>query len=198
MKHDVVVQPTEEPLTLKEVKTYLRVTHDSEDDLLAAEIVAARRLCENSARMSFLRQVRRSTYELPHTEYDNAFSLGVNLRDVDGISNRVYLVRGPVQSVESVMAYCNPDSMLVLDATQYFFHPAMQTIEWIESETDDAFRTNNYLQVDYTAGLDNATVFMAAYPDIIDAIKITIAAMYDEKGYSRQSVPPLAAHLLSM
>ncbi len=53
-----VVGPTEEPVTLAEAKTHLRVDHDADDTLIMGLIATARRSCEFGARRSFVTQTR--------------------------------------------------------------------------------------------------------------------------------------------
>ncbi len=53
-----VVEPTEEPVTLQEAKTHLRVDHDADDTLIMGLIATARRSCEFGARRSFVTQTR--------------------------------------------------------------------------------------------------------------------------------------------
>ena len=48
MSVTVSVQPTEEPMTLEEVKDFLRVDHDHEDSLIASLITAARVTVEDT------------------------------------------------------------------------------------------------------------------------------------------------------
>lgn len=54
-----VVAPTEEPVTLAEAKTHLRVDHDADDALIMSIIIPTARLsCEIGARRCFVTQTR--------------------------------------------------------------------------------------------------------------------------------------------
>jgi uncharacterized phiE125 gp8 family phage protein len=50
----IVTPPASEPLTLAEVKEFLRVDHSDDDATLAIFITAARQLCESYTRMALL------------------------------------------------------------------------------------------------------------------------------------------------
>jgi uncharacterized phiE125 gp8 family phage protein len=53
--------PAVEPVSLAEMKTFLRVDGDAEDDLVAALIAAARLTLEGATRLAFIRQTWRLT-----------------------------------------------------------------------------------------------------------------------------------------
>lgn len=61
MPLSLLTPPSAEPVTLAEMKAYLRVEHDDEDALIAQLITAARRACEGSTRRAFLAQSWRLT-----------------------------------------------------------------------------------------------------------------------------------------
>jgi uncharacterized phiE125 gp8 family phage protein len=53
---DTLDYPTIEPVSLEEVKQFLRIEHDAEDGLIASLIQAARQLCEATVRRRLIRQ----------------------------------------------------------------------------------------------------------------------------------------------
>ncbi|MEM9668820.1 MAG: hypothetical protein AAF950_07820 [Pseudomonadota bacterium] len=57
MIRTVVVPPAEEPLSLSAAKTYLEVSHDAEDDLIAALLAGGRSHIENSLELALIEQV---------------------------------------------------------------------------------------------------------------------------------------------
>lgn len=78
MRLECIIEPGQEPVTLEEVKAYLRIDDDSEDELLQALIKTAREYCENYQRVAYFRRTMRltlapgewgSTFELPRTKF---------------------------------------------------------------------------------------------------------------------------------
>jgi uncharacterized phiE125 gp8 family phage protein len=59
----LLTPPAAEPVTLAEMKAYLRVEHDDEDAAIAQLISAARRACESAMRRAFIAQTWRLTRE---------------------------------------------------------------------------------------------------------------------------------------
>lgn len=54
MRLEETTPPAEEPLSLSEAKLHLRITHDADDDALAALIKAAREMCESWTGLSLV------------------------------------------------------------------------------------------------------------------------------------------------
>jgi uncharacterized phiE125 gp8 family phage protein len=61
MPLSLITPPAAEPVTLAAMKTYLRVEHDDEDELILGLIAAARRACEAATRRAFIAQTWRLT-----------------------------------------------------------------------------------------------------------------------------------------
>lgn len=59
----VTTNPTAEPLSLDETKTFLRVDHSEEDDFILGLIVAAREYCEAVTKRSFVTQTMRARWD---------------------------------------------------------------------------------------------------------------------------------------
>ncbi len=62
MHTEIVRKPLIEPVTLEEVKDYLHIEHDTEDNLLAHFIQSAREYIEEFVGRAFMTQVRRVTF----------------------------------------------------------------------------------------------------------------------------------------
>lgn len=91
-----------EPVTLSEVKTYLRIDHDHEDDLISDIIIpSVRQFCEQQTRRAFIQQTWTKT--LPD------FPCG----------RRIYLDRPPLSSVTSVTYYDEDGASQTLASSRY-------------------------------------------------------------------------------
>lgn len=96
----LVTPPASEPLTLAEAKDHLRVTHNAEDNLLAAYVSAARQACEGYQRRSYITQ----TWELALDAFPSAHA------------GEIELPRPPIQSVTSIK-YIDTDGAEITMAT---------------------------------------------------------------------------------
>lgn len=113
MRYSISTPPTVEPVTLTAAKLHLRVTHNAEDALIAALIVAAREYCEGVTRRALATQTleaymarwpARSYMELPRpplqsvtsVKYTDSTGAEHTLTDyiVDTNSGRVWLSDG--------------------------------------------------------------------------------------------------------
>ena len=63
MGYTVTTGPSEEPVLLAEVKTWLRITRDNEDTLLSSQISAARQQAELNTGLAFISQTIRVTLD---------------------------------------------------------------------------------------------------------------------------------------
>src|SRR5690606_17557111 len=98
------VAPEVEPVTLVEVKQNLRIDHDSEDDLLASLIRAARENVEAKCGMALINQQWRLS--------------------IDGLprSNLALLRRYPVRTITSVTIYGDDGEASLVDPDLYSLH----------------------------------------------------------------------------
>lgn len=83
MNLKVITEPTEEPISLDDVKSFLRIDYNDDDKLLEIMITAAREHAETFTR----RSIAKKTYELTLNDY----------------ASRVSLPNPPTISVESVL-----------------------------------------------------------------------------------------------
>ena len=88
-----ITPPTTEPVSLQQAKDHLRLDHDSEDELVARLVSAARQLVESDTRRALVTQ----TWDYA-VDYDWPSEDDKRL----GAVNRIVLPKPPVQSVTSV------------------------------------------------------------------------------------------------
>ena len=96
----LVVAPIEEPLTLSQTKTFLRIEHTADDDAISRAITAARLAAEQYIRAVLLAQT---------WEYSIANPSG----------SKLYLPWGPAQSITSIVLTTEAGATSTLNAANY-------------------------------------------------------------------------------
>jgi uncharacterized phiE125 gp8 family phage protein len=126
--------PEAEPVTLAEAKANLRIDHDSEDELIAGLIRAAREEVESTTSVAMIDQTwRLAVDELPETD---------TLR----------LRRGPVKQVLAVTLYGTDGEAEVLDPAGYQLDALSTPARLHFSERPAQLRAMNGIEVDFVAG----------------------------------------------
>ncbi|RIJ20384.1 hypothetical protein D1224_14760 [Henriciella barbarensis] len=158
----VLTPPDEEPVSLSTAKSYLRIGHDGEDELVAALIAGARAALETQAGLCLVRRTLR-------------WSLSVWPRDlVERL--RIRLPAGPVSGLVSVRSIAGEvvtglTSRFVLDGQRL----CLRTGSWLS-----AIETGARVEVDFTAGFGGAE-------DVPEDLSLALLAMVDA-AYSRGGV----------
>lgn len=153
------VEPAAEPVTLAEVKAYLRLDQSSEDDLLNGLIRAAREDVERSAGLALIRQ---------------SWRLALDDWPLEGcVTIPVY----PVHEVTSVTVYGSQGEASVVNPSCYqadtTSHPARLYI----SEAPEPLRAMNGVEIDFVAGFGEAATEV---PDLLRrAIILLVAHWYE-------------------
>ena len=87
MSDELLVVPVLEPVSLSDVKSYLRIFHDVDDSLLESLIITAREWCEELTSRAFITQTRQMILSvLPK-------------------GREIVIKRGPLQSVQGIVLY---------------------------------------------------------------------------------------------
>lgn len=195
MRSRIITPPATEPLSLSDAKAYLRVTHTAEDSLITSQIKSARQYCERACRRAFVTQTIEAVFNIPKISSDSYY-ISSQVVDPDNIYRGIRIPRGPVASITGITAYTIPDAATVIPTNAWKLNLDSGYIEWVNDVLSPYFVENNFVKIVYVAGTDVNT-FAAAYPDIMEAIRITLASMYDQRGYSQQGVPAAAMQLIS-
>jgi uncharacterized phiE125 gp8 family phage protein len=146
--------PASEPLTLDEVKLYVRVDTTDDDALLADLIVAARMMAESWLRKSLLPQAWKLAYDY-------------------GIPESVWLPMGPVTSIASVTVVNDDASTQVLVSTGYWLNAAKNML------IVGGVLTGRRIEIVYNTGYADAASVPA---QIKQGMLAHIASMYDSRG----------------
>ncbi len=153
------IGPEAEPVTLAEAKANLRIDHDSEDELIAALIRAAREEVETSTATAMIDQTwRLAVDDLPATD---------TLR----------LRRGPVKEVLSVTVYGADGEASLLDPAGYQLDALSNPARLHFSERPPALRAMNGIEVDFVAGYGEAGTDV---PDLFKRAVLTLVAHWYE------------------
>jgi hypothetical protein len=196
MKLKVITPSTEELLTVAEAKQFLRVTHSLEDAMIGRQIAAARRACENGCRMSFTPQVRQVEYEVPMVStWGELMRAGDSVQDSDDILLRAKLPRGPVAAINSVKAFKRDGLQEVTIPAEGYYSLRDDEVIWAKNFWE-TYRSYDSILINYTAGLSKAD-FVAATPDLVEAICITLGNFYENRGFATQQIPVEAQAILN-
>lgn len=148
--------PAEEPLTLAEVKLFLRVDGTTEDNFITSLIRAARGAAEHYTKRSFITQGWTMAYDDYAPEY-------------------VRLQKGPVQSISSVKIIARDGDETVVSSTTYSLNAGKQLLNF------DATPIGHRVEINYTAGYGDAADVPA---DLLQGMLEHIAEMHDKRGVS--------------
>jgi len=153
------VAPTVEPVSLDDAKTHLRISHDSEDDLIAGLIRAARDEVEAQTGLALITQSWRLTRDCwPHED-------------------RIALFRNPVSQILSVTTYDDSGAASVVDPSTYQVDTDARPARLLLGTSPGALRVMNGLEVDFLAGYGDTA---AAVPDRLKrAILLLVAHWYE-------------------
>ncbi len=171
--------PAVEPITLPEMKAYLRIDHEAEDDLIAGLIKAARLMVECASRRVMIEQ--RWRVVMDHWPDGGKVVLPVApLLAVDGI--RVLDANGaatdiPAASIEADAAN-DPPSIVVSEAPQ----PG---------------KARNGIEIELRAGFGSTPDSVPATLKL--AVKILVAHWFENRGdvVGQQHLPPEAMALVA-
>lgn len=94
----LLMPPQAEPLTLEEIKKYLRIddiTDDLEDDYLRSLIVLAREYCEDYQHRAYITQ----TWELTLQEFPSTYDDKLNAYQIENV---IEIPKGKLQKINSI------------------------------------------------------------------------------------------------
>ena len=140
-KHNLVIAPTEEPITLAEVKTYLGIDDTESDSLITSLITSARMKVEYYLNKALVSQSWKVVF--------------------DAFPDEIELLKTPVQSVTHIKYYDTGDSQQTLDSAYYYLdnygesssHFVLPSPGLVWPATYDRI---NAVEVQYVAGIGTA------------------------------------------
>jgi uncharacterized phiE125 gp8 family phage protein len=176
----IVTPPASEPLTLAEVKEFLRVDHSDDDATLAIFITAARQLCESYTRMALL----PTTFE---EFFDDFPQYSGDYKD------EIRLSRSPVSAVTYVKYIDGNETTITANAADY----KIDTISRPARISPDngwfgTYETINAVFVRYVAGFADAASVPAP---LKHGMMLVIGDMYENRTDSVKRLPTASEYL---
>ncbi len=163
------IAPASEPLTLTEVKDYLRVSDNNDDTLITNLIETAREAAERFLRSSLINQSWKTSYD----EYT---------------PSKVRLAMGPAQSITSVTVFARDETPTVISSDTYYLSAGNINLMF------DANVVSHRIEITYVTGYGSAA---SNVPEPIrQGMLAHIAAIYDGRA-GKNAVPSQALALYS-
>lgn len=195
----VTSAPASSPVSLAEVKAWLRIDTSDEDALLASLIGAATDAAEQYTRRAFINQTIRLTVDLASSRLDDMLGDGVYDLPVSALFGDmpqvIELPRPPVSSITSVTTYntagtsstfASSNYSLNADGTRLYLN---QGCSWPSD-----LRPIAACEILYVAGYGASA---SSVPQAIKtAILMHIAHLYESRGVCDGAVPAGCANLL--
>ncbi|TKT81226.1 head-tail connector protein [Aquamicrobium sp. LC103] len=153
------VEPEHEPVTLVEVKQHLRLSHDSEDELLEGLVRAARQEVENSTGLALMDQAWRCVLDRVPA------SLCVPLR------------RHPIREISAITLYGPDGEAALLDPAGYQLDALSRPARLVFLAPVEAKRAMNGIEIDFTAGFGESG---ADVPDLLKRAMLLLVAHWYE------------------
>ena len=193
-------EPTSEPITLAEAKSYLRIDSSGDDALITSLIISARKLCEEHMQRAIMSQTLQLFIDTREEIYD---SLWEGMRTgpyLNYYKNYIDLPMPTVTAVTHVKTYDDSDNATVFASSKYYVDNARQPARVVlrTGETfPTALRVANAIEVQYVTGYANAN----SVPEPIKfSIYQVLTYLYEHRGdmyEGKTSLPATASRLLS-
>ena len=193
----VTTEPTAEPLSLQEVKEYLRVDDATDERVVQPLIIAARQFAESHMNRALMQQTITLSLDAVVDQDEPLYEGMRTAPDLNYYKNYLVLPKSPVQSVTSVKTYDDNDTATTMAATKYYVDTQREPARIVlrTGETfPTALRVANAIEVVYVAGYTSAY----AVPEPIRLGMLQhIAYMYEHRGdmYEAQAAPTLMKSL---
>jgi uncharacterized phiE125 gp8 family phage protein len=156
------VEPAAEPVTLNEAKAHLRVSHASEDELIAGLIRAARDEVERTTGTALI---------------DQSWRLALDRWPRNGVAT---IARHPVKQILSVTVFGADGEGSLIDPATYSLDNLSRPARLHFEDMPAPARTLNGIEIDFSAGFGEAGTDV---PDILKrAILLLTAHWYEFRG----------------
>lgn len=176
----LVTPPALEPVTIADVRAFLRISTDGEDDILRRLIAAAREIIEAETGLSLIDQ----TWRLRVDRWPR--------------SGRLALFKYPVKMVTTVVAYRPDGTAISFSPEEFVLHHSRRPQRLYMAQYPDAAEFVG-LEVDFVAGFGESGVEV---PDALkQAILTLVAHLYESRAgvdadAAQRSFPPVIGQMI--
>lgn len=191
----VITEPTQEPLSLQEVKDYLRVEDSTDERTIRPLIETARRFCEEHTGRTLVQTTFRQFLDSmsDHIPLNEGMTTGP---DLNYYRNYITLAKSPLVSITHVKTYNDSDEATTFSSSKYYVDNAREPgrIVLRNGETFPlSLRVANAIEIEFISGYSSIS-------QIPEPLKVGmlqhIAFMYEQRGdmgdYQNASVfPPM-------
>lgn len=193
--------PTTEPVSLSDLKLYLRIDNNEEDSLLTMMIASARQMAEEYTLRSFITQTWTLWLDrLPLSKSNNWWD-GVkdgHIREFLGGGSEIIVPRPPLISVTHVKSYNDGDTATTFSSSNYIVDTAAQPGRIVlknGSVWPTDIRVANGIEVEFVSGYGS----QSSVPSQIKmAIMMIAGHLYENRGDEELfSMPAAAERILS-
>lgn len=184
--HRLQIHPSLEPVTLNDLKNYLRLSGASEDQELVALIEEARQLIEDYSGLALITQTWQLTIDrwpsVHEPWWDGVRQAHINI--LDGGNSSLKLPRHPLQSITSVTVYSGDGTPTTVTVGDIFDVDTQQLLGRLTLKLGAvwpvALRANNAIEIVYKAGYGDDTVDVPM--PLVRAVKQLAAYLYSHRG----------------
>ena len=115
----VITEPTQEPLSLQEVKDYLRVEDSTDERTIRPLIETARRFCEEHTGRTLVQTTFRQFLDSmsDHIPLNEGMTTGP---DLNYYRNYITLAKSPLVSITHVKTYNDSDEATTFSSSKYY------------------------------------------------------------------------------
>lgn len=201
MSLKLTTEPTAEPLSLSEVKSFLRLDVSDDDPIVTMILSSARKMAEQYTLRSFITQ----TYDLWMDRWpsgkSNVFWDGIKEASATILSSEqrfVVLPMPPLISVTHVKTYDNSDAATTFASTNYIVDTDQNPGRIILKNSSIwplDLRAAKAINIQYVAGYGSSGTSVPAA--IRQAILMICAKLYETRGEDGGEIPGIAKQLLA-
>lgn len=179
--YNVTVAPTEQPITVDELKLYAKISGTAEDALLAQIIKGVTLSAERYIKQDFITRTYRTFRDVFGDRADSPAYFGYPAHTCSQSFGKapIALRRSPVGSIVSVKYYSG-GALATVDAADYYLvvKPSYAMIAPVSEWPTPDLRMQA-VQIEFTAGYGAASVIPA---DIKDALLAHATSVYQNRG----------------